>query len=207
MKSSFRRFRRFLAACATSLLALGASTAALAQSSASGWDRAKSMYLPGSSYVGFNVGRTDYSLGNGTGIFGSDKSDTSYGLNAGAYFNNYWGLEIGINDFGDAARGGGTTQAYGFNVSLIGKFPLNQNFNLLGKVGTTYGRTEVSSRPGSGITAGKDDGFGVSYGLGAEYVFTPSVSAVLQYDEHYMKFIGSDRERVGTASFGLRYRF
>lgn len=199
--------RRVLASCATSLLALAASTATFAQNTPSGWDRVSSMYIPGSSYVGFNVGRTDYSLGNGGGNFGSDRSDTSYGLNAGAYFNNYLGLEIGINDFGDVTRGGGTTQAYGFNVSLIGKLPLNQNFNLLGKVGTTYGRTEVSSRPGSGIAAGKDDGFGVSYGLGAEYVFTPSVSAVVQYDEHYMKFIGTDRERVGTASLGLRYRF
>lgn len=199
--------RRVLASCATSLLALAASTATFAQNTPGGWDRVSSMYIPGSSYVGFNVGRTDYSLGNGGGNFGSDRSDKSYGLNAGAYFNNYLGLEIGINDFGDVTRGGGTTQAYGFNVSLIGKLPLNQNFNLLGKVGTTYGRTEVSSRPGSGIAAGKDDGFGVSYGLGAEYVFTPSVSAVVQYDEHYMKFIGTDRERVGTASFGLRYRF
>lgn len=199
--------RRVLVAFATSLLTLGASTTALAQNSPSGWDRAKSMYIPGSSYIGFNVGRTDYSLGNGTGIFGNDRSDTSYGLNAGAYFNNYLGLEIGMNDFGDASRGGGTTQAYGFNVSLIGKLPLNQSFNLLGKVGTTYGRTEVSSRPGSGITAGKDDGFGVSYGIGAEYVFAPNVSAVIQYDEHYLKFVGTDRERVGTASVGLRYRF
>lgn len=199
--------RRLLAVCATSILCLGASSAALAQNNPSGWDRAKSMYIPGSSYVGFNVGRTDYSLGNGTGIFGNDRSDTSYGLNAGAYFNNYLGLEIGMNDFGDTSRGGGTTQAYGFNVSLIGKLPLNQSFNLLGKVGTTYGRTEVSSRPGSGITAGKDDGFGVSYGIGAEYVFAPNISAVLQYDEHYLKFVGTDRERVGTASVGLRYRF
>lgn len=199
--------RRVLAACATSLLALGASTAALAQNSPSGWDRATSMYKPGSSYIGFNVGRTDYSLGNGTGIFGSDQTGTSYGLNAGAYFNNYLGLEIGMNDFGDATRGGGTTQAYGFNVSLIGKLPLNQSFNLLAKLGTTYGRTEVTSRPGSGITAGKDDGFGVSYGIGAEYLFTPSISAVVQYDEHWLKFVGTDRERVGTASVGLRYRF
>lgn len=199
--------RRVLVACATSLLALGASTTAFAQNSPSGWDRAKSMYIPGSSYIGFNVGRTNYTLGNGTGIFGNDQSDTSYGLNAGAYFNNYLGLELGMNDFGDAARGGGTTQAYGFNVSLIGKLPLNQNFNLLGKVGTTYGRTEISSRPGSGIRAGKDDGFGVSYGIGAEYVFAPNISAVIQYDEHYLKFVGTDRERVGTASVGLRYRF
>jgi OmpA-OmpF porin, OOP family len=199
--------RRLLSACATSLVVLGASNAAFAQNSPSGWDRVKSAYLPGSTYIGFNVGRTDYSLGNGTGIFGNDKSDTSYGLNAGAYFNNYLGLEIGMNDFGDATRGGGTTEAYGFNISLIGKLPLNQNFNLLGKLGTTYGRTEVTSRPGSGIVAGKEDGFGVSYGIGAEYIFAPNVSAVLQYDEHYLKFIGTDRERVGTASVGLRYRF
>jgi len=199
--------RRALAVCCTSLLALGASSAALAQSSPTGWDRMTSMYKPGSSYIGFNVGRTDYSLGNGTGLFRSDQTATSYGLNAGAYFNNYLGLELGVNDFGDVARGGGTTQAYGFNVSLIGKLPLSPSFNLLGKVGATYGRTEVSSTPGSGVVAGKEDGFGPSYGIGAEYLFAPNVSAVVQYDEHWLKFVGNDRERLGTASVGLRYRF
>lgn len=197
--------RRLLSRVALSVAVLGASSAALAQNAMTGFG--SNFYRPGSSYIGFNVGQTDYSLGNGTGLFSGDQKDTGYGLNAGSFFNNYLGFELGMIDFGDASRGGGTTQAYGFNVSLIGKLPVSQTFNLLGKVGTTYGRTQVSSRPGSGITAGNEDGFGISYGIGAEYVFNTNISAVLQYDEHSLKFVNTDRERVGLTSVGLRYRF
>jgi OmpA-OmpF porin, OOP family len=40
----------------------------------------------------------------------------------------------------------------GINFSLIGRAPMSSNFNVLGKVGTTYGPTDVSSahvRPSS----------------------------------------------------------
>jgi OmpA-OmpF porin, OOP family len=166
-----------------------------------------SMYSPGSSYIGFNAGQSDFSLGNGTGLFSGDDKDTAYNIYAGSYFNPYLGLELGYTDFGKAKRGGGNTKAMGFNLSLVGKYPLGTSFNLLGKVGTTYGRTEVSSLPGSGITAGKENGFGLSYGVGAEYLFTPQLSGVIQYDEHRLEFAGTGRDRIGAATLGLRYRF
>jgi opacity protein-like surface antigen len=66
---------------------------------------------------------------------------------------------------------------------------------------------DVSAAPGSGIASGNESGFGVSYGIGAEYVFSPQLSAVLQYDEHRLKFAGTGRDRVSATSVGLRYRF
>ena len=122
---------------------------------------------PGAGYVGINVGRSNYSLDNGFSLFGSDKSDTAYGINTGNYFNENFGIELG----------------------------------------TTYSRTEVSANRFSGLPTGKDSGFGVSYGLGAEYVFNPQMSAVLQYDEHRMKFADTGRDRVSATTVGLRYRF
>lgn len=162
---------------------------------------------PGAGYVGINVGRSNYSLDNGFSLFGSDKSDTAYGINTGSYFNENFGLELGYTNFGKIGRGGGDTKAQGINFSLIGKAPLSPQFNLLGKLGTTYSRTEVSANRFSGLPTGKDSGFGVSYGLGAEYVFNPQMSAVLQYDEHRMKFADTGRDRVSATTVGLRYRF
>ncbi|WP_114970924.1 outer membrane protein [Rhodoferax ferrireducens] len=46
-----------------------------------------------------------------------------------------------------------------------------------------------------------------SYGVGAEYKFTPQWSAVLQYDEHDLKFAGDNRDRISVVSLGARYRF
>lgn len=166
-----------------------------------------SMYAPGSSYVELGIGKSDYSLGNGIGAFGSDQGDTSYSVRGGALFSNNFGAEIGYTNFGSINRAGGTTKAEGINLSLIGKMPLNANFNLLGKIGTTYGRTDVSSNPASGIVAGSERGFGLSYGLGAEYLFTPQWSAVLQYESQDMKFAGDRNDRVGVTSLSARYHF
>jgi hypothetical protein len=49
-------------------------------------------------------------------------------------------------------RAGSSTKMDGINFSLIGRAPMSSNFNVLGKVGTTYGPTDVSSahvRPSS----------------------------------------------------------
>lgn len=201
MKYVNRVVSGLLVAAASMVIAMGAH----AQSGMSG--SGFSLYAPGSSYIGLNVGQSDFSLGNGIGVFPSDQKDTAYSLTAGSYFHPNFGLEVGYTDFGKATRGGGETEAMGFNVSLIGRLPLSPQFNLLGKVGTTYGRTEVSSRPGSGITGGNENGFGVSYGVGAEYSFTPQVSGVVQYDEHALKFAGTGRDRISATTVGLRYRF
>lgn len=170
-----------------------------------------SLYAPGSGYVGLNLGRSDYSLESGLRGFGfnfnDDDTDTSVNLYTGSFFNSNFGLELGYTHFGKINRGGGDTEAEGVNLSLVGRAPMSPQFNLLGKLGTTYGWTDVSAARGSGIASGNESGFGVSYGIGAEYVFSPQLSAVLQYDEHRLKFAGTGRDRVSATSVGLRYRF
>jgi OmpA-OmpF porin, OOP family len=192
---------RTLPAILLALAGLTAATGAQAQSSN------YSLYAPGASYVGLNAGKSDFSLGSGIGNFTSDKRDTVYSIYAGSYFTPNLGLELGYTNLGKINRAGGNTKAEGANLSLVGKFPVGSSFNLMGKLGTTYGRTDVSSAPGSGIVSGNESGFGVSYGLGAEYTFNPSWSAVLQYDAYDLKFPGSGRDRVSAATAGLRYRF
>lgn len=166
-----------------------------------------SMYAPGSAYIGFNIGQSNLNLNNGNNLFGIEKSKNTYNLYGGSYFNDYIGLEIGYADFGRINRGGGQTRADGFNVGVVGKLPLGTSFNLLGRLGTTYGRTDVTSNIRSGVVAGKETGWGGSYGIGAEFMFNPQLSAVLQYDEYNLKFAGGNRDKINTTSLGLRYRF
>lgn len=166
-----------------------------------------SLYSPGSGYIGLNIGQSDYSLGNGLGGFDSDKHKTAYNIYTGSFFHPNFGMEVGYTHFGTINRAGGETKAEGANLSLIGRAPMSPQFNLLGKFGTTYGWTDVSAAPASGIASGTERGFGVSYGLGAEFLFNPQISAVLQYDEHRLKFITTGRDRVSATTVGLRYRF
>lgn len=196
-----KKYNRIVASLLVAGAALTMAAGAQAQSSMS------SIYVPGSGYVGLTAGQSDYSLDNGIGVFGSDQGDTSYGVKAGGYFNNNFGMEIGYTDFGTVNRSGGNTNADGINISLIGKMPLNPSINLLGKIGTTYSRTEVTADSASGIASGSENGFGLSYGLGVEYAFNPKWSTVLQYESHEMNFAGDRSDRVGNTSLGVRYRF
>ena len=205
MKKSFSRVSGLVLAVAA-LAAVGGVQAQATTSTSRGMFAMSDRPV---TYFGFGVGQTDYRLGNGSGLYGSDNRSTAYNLSAGSYFTNNVGVEVGFTDFGRINRAGGQSRADGFNLSLVGKLPLAPSFNLLGKIGTTYGRTEVSALAGSGITPGRDVGFGLSLGLGAEYMVTKNWSGVLQYDVHDLRFAGgaSDRDRIGVTTLGLRYTF
>lgn len=199
---------RLIASLFVTLAALGASVAAQAQNTSGNSNSIySSAYTPGSAYVDLGIGHSDYSLGNGIGLFGADQGDSAYSIHAGSYFNKNWGMEVGYTDLGRVNRAGGTTSADTISLSLVGKLPLSPSFNLLGKVGTTWGRTKVSSNPASGVVSGDDGGFGLSYGLGAEFAFNPQWSAVLQYESYNLKFAGDRTERVGATTLGARYHF
>ncbi|MBX3588587.1 MAG: outer membrane beta-barrel protein [Ramlibacter sp.] len=158
-------------------------------------------------YLGLNLGRSNYDTGCGSGAFVCGDSATAGHLYGGSMVGDRWGVELGYLNMGRIDRGGGTTRAHGLNLSLIGKLPLSQAVDLYGKVGTTYGRTETSATAGSGVTPGSDSGFGISYGAGVSYVFTPKVSATLGWDSHDFHFAGGGREPVRMTSVGLQYRY
>lgn len=196
------KFNRIMTSMLVAAASLTVTAGAMAQGNMN--SNNSSMYVPGSGYVGLTAGKSDFSLDNS---FGSDSGDNAYGIQLGGYANNNFGLELGYTDFGTIDRAGGNTTADGFNISVIGKFPLTPAFNLLGKIGTTYSRTEVSANPFLGVASGSEEGFGLSYGLGVEYMFTPQWSAALQYESHDMKFAGNRDDRVDVTSVGVRYRF
>ena len=198
MSNAMKKSQRVLSRLLVVAVSAAAGAGALAQSN-----------LPGASmgYVGLNAGQSNFRLDSGTGLFSADTLSTAYSLYTGGYFSNNFGVEVGYIDFGRVNRGGGSTKADGFNLSLIGKLPTGGSFNLLGRIGTIYGRSEVSSSTGSGIVAGTENVWDWSYGVGAEYLFNPNWSGVLQYDEHYLKFPGTGRDRITNTSLGARYRF
>ncbi len=158
-----------------------------------------------SGYVGLNVGRPDYDLAC-VGGFGCSDSSTSFNLYTGGMFNQYLGAEIGYVNLGKMRRGGGTSKAHGINLSLVGKLPLGA-FNVFGKVGTTYGRTETTASPLAGIATGRESGWAGSYGLGVGYDLTSRSSIVLEWARYDMRFAGLGKREVNTTSLGYVHRF
>ncbi len=199
MKKSFRN--------AASLLAVAASFTLAGVAQAQSTTTTTPSYGAGGSYFGLSAGQSDFSVGNGIGFWNTDDGDTAYSAQIGSYFNDNVGMEIGYTDFGTVNRAGGSTRARGINFSLVGKYALSPAFNLLGKIGTTYSDTDTSANLLSGVPTGSANGFGLSYGIGAEYAFTPKWSAVLQYDSHDVQFAGDHTDRIGVTTLGVRYRY
>jgi hypothetical protein len=213
-QSTQRVLRSSKAACRTipaALLTLAALTSGAQVSAQSGANSKPAEYpsIMGSSYIGLSAGTSDLSRPiTAFGLFGGSQQGTAYSVAMGNYFTNQnYGLELGYTDFGSVNRAGSTTRVDGINLSLIGRMPLSSTFNLLGKVGTTYGRTDVTANLGSGVVGGSERGFDWSYGIGGEMVLSPQWSALLQYDEHYVKYPSASNERVSNTTLGVRFHY
>ncbi len=157
-------------------------------------------------YIGLSAGRSKYDLSSGPVGTEYDNSDSALKIYTGGFFHPNWGVELGYLNAGKARRLGGDTKAHGFNLSLVGRAPLSEQFDVFGKIGTTYGRTRTSGSSSLGVRTGKEDGFGMSYGVGARWAFTPQWAAVIEWENHKFKFSDGD-EAVKMTTVGLQYRF
>lgn len=209
-------FRLRLHPLLSGALAAAACTAAVAQQTqppaspqppaSRGTERQSVLPYTHDGYLGISGGRSKYDLGSGPAGVAYDNSGSAMKLVTGGFFHPNFGVELGYIHAGKAQRLGGDTKAHGFNLSLVGRAPLNEQFDVFGKIGTTYGRTQTSGSSGLGVATGKEDGFGLSYGIGARWAFTPQWAAVVEWESHQFKFADGDNA-VKMTTVGLQYRF
>ena len=207
-------------------LALPAATLVHAQSTGTGTSGTTTATTPGSGttmsaygsgsdysllpwtrrgYVGLNIGKPDFKGDCPTG-FSCDDADARVHLYTGGFVNDWLGAELGYQHEGKADRAGGSMRAEGINLSLVLHAPLGQ-FHVYGKVGGLYGRTKVSADLLSGVSTGKETGWGSSVAIGAGYDFTPSSGVVLELTRNRYRFPGDTRENIDSANLGYVYRF
>jgi OmpA-OmpF porin, OOP family len=150
-------------------------------------------------YVGVGIGQAEYDACGSVAGFGGtcDESDQSYKLFVGYDFNRNFAAEIGYVDLG-GVRATGTvgaiaatveTDVNGFELVGVGKFPITQNFSLIGKLGVL--RWDADARvSGAGLTGGgSDTGTDVTFGFGLRYTLTRSIG--LQADWQRYRDVGS----------------
>jgi opacity protein-like surface antigen len=177
------------------------STPAPASASGTTW------YTPvGGRYVGIDIGSAKYSDGCGVGGLACEDRSDAYSVYAGGMWNRNFGLEIGATDFGSVDRAGGTSKAYGFSLKAVGVAPLTESLAAFAKVGTLYSHTKVTADAGAGVNTGNDSSWGLTYGVGLSFDFSPKVAAVLGWDRSNVHFAGN-QEHINTTSLGLKYRF
>ena len=180
-------------ALAVAALSLGATVHAQSSGTATGMSSPNWAPATGQRYVGLNGGSTDLRSGD---------NSTAYEIYAGGMWHKNFGLEVGLTDFGNINRPGNTVDASGFSIKAVGMMPMTESFSAFAKLGTMYTRTKVTSS--SNLV--KDNGWGVTYGLGLNFDINRQFSAVLEWDKANMDLAGSSAH-ISTTSLGLKYRF
>jgi len=185
----------------------GLGLAAHAQDSASFKDPYSLRMSNPRGYLGLNVARGHYeSQCNGTALV-CDQANPTARVFAGTPLGANFGAELGYVDLGRVFRPTGEAHAQGLNLSLVGRKRVLSSFDVFGRVGTTYGRTDTTALAASSLPGGTEQGFGLSWGGGMSYEFTPRLSGSIEIESHDLRFSGGVRDPVTSTNLGLRYRY
>jgi OOP family OmpA-OmpF porin len=166
--------------------------------------------IAGDSYVGASVGRAETRLDVQFPSLAKD-SDTGYKLYGGYRYTEILGIEGGVANLGESviARSGIQYTVKPWSYYLAGRavLPLNEQFELFGKVGV------VRTHPRFGGVGGylmKDTGNETSrlLGIGASFMINKQAAAVFEYED-YGRLIkeGGGSLKGKMLSAGIRYTF
>lgn len=157
-------------------------------------------------YAGADLGLGMPSLKTPNGV---DKdSQAVAGVMAGYRFNRYFAVEgqyTGIGKVTDNVHG--SVKADALSLSAVGSVPLNDAFDVYGKLGVAATKSKVS-----GISAYDNATHtGATYGLGAEYHYDKTLSMRVGWD-HYKAEVdvtggGSKSFDSNVTSIGVIYAF
>ena len=158
-------------------------------------------------YAGGNVGVGKPNIHTPNGE--DKKSSVLGGIVLGYKFNKYLGVEGEYTGIGKVTdKVGGTVKGDAASIAAIGFLPLNDEFNLYGKVGVAATKTKVSS---SLAPMNDDTRTAVTYGLGGEYNLNKNIGIRLGWD-HYsaaVKDVINSKDNFGAnvVSVGAVYNF
>ena len=162
---------------------------------AAGLGLSSSVYAQ-SFYAGVGVGQmtaSDACNGAAAAGFSCDDSDMSYRVYGGYQLNKNFAVELGYADLGKVTGSGlvlgipatAEVKATAWDVVAVGLLPLNNNFTLFGKLGAASWNVDASvSALGSTLPVGSASGTDLTYGLGAQYDFSPAVGVRVEWQTY-----------------------
>ncbi len=115
-------------------------------------------FAAGPYYGGISLGTSDLQDCAG------NCSDTGIKILGGYQVTPTVGVELAYTDLG---KFGNSVRASALGIAAVGKFPLANNFSLLGRLGVNNARIKVGGNSDSSLQLG--------YGIGAAYALTPTV--------------------------------
>jgi OOP family OmpA-OmpF porin len=158
-------------------------------------------------YVGASAGESKFEQEcRSNNIFNCDRRDTGFKVYAGGRMSEVLGFEIGYTDFGRVRGSGGDTDAWAIPLTLTAGIPLGPRFNIFGKIGGLYGRTDVTASASTLLDTGHKNGWGWTWGGGATFKVTQNLDVRVDFDRYKLDFVGGRRD-VDMLSGGVQFRF
>ena len=183
-------------------------------------------------YGGANIGRSSATIDDPritsglastglvtTSIANRDR-DSSYKIYGGYQFNKYIGLEGGYFDlgkFGFTANTlplgslDGNIRLRGFNLDVVGTFPLSEKFSALGRVGINNAQARDTFRGTGAVNvvnpnpSKRDTNY--KLGVGVQYAFNDALAMRGEIERYRINDAIGNRGNIDVFSLGLIYRF
>lgn len=138
-------------------------------------------------YVGVGGGNATTNISwAGTGVTTSH-SATSVDVFGGYKVNSNFAIEAEYINLGKFSGTGNAVSldGSGFGVSAVGIAPFGNGFSVNGKIGITNTTSNLTAGPGFVLLVpASESKTGVSFGVGAEYEFTPNAAVRLSYTSY-----------------------
>lgn len=174
------------------------------------------------SYVAFDIGQSKIAnFCNGApATVSCNKTDTAFRIAGGYAFSNNFGVEVSYSDYGKATVAGtvgavavsAKAAATAIQIVGTGTLPLNDQFSLTAKAGFAFVNAKASATailgPFSAAGSTTANNTNAVWGVGAEYAFTPKVSARLNYED--LGKVGNattGKGKLSSVTVGVVYKF
>jgi len=168
----------------------------------------------GSYYLAADFGRMAYSNTNPGGADFSNPN--AYRISGGYHFSPAFALEGGYAVMGDSTQSSGSSSATLKNsaaqVAAVGSYPVNEAFELFGKLGLSVNSIKASGTGSlSGLNVDHSTSFRSVLGVGVQYNVNIQLGIRAQY-EKFAPFTMSNNSqswniRESLPSLGVVYKF
>src|SRR5471030_597336 len=152
----------------------------------------------------------------GAGVVGSHYDIKVPGAVSGDDIDKTWAVEGGYTDFGSkgydytngatGAAGSIHTDAHSLYLAGKGTLPINDQFNVFGKLGAARNHNSVDATGDAAGLNGSGSKTALYASVGGEYLLNKNVSLSLEYENYGKNDIDVGR-KTGAITAGVRYNF
>lgn len=157
-------------------------------------------------YVGADIGQSKLEADVGNGYTAS-KHETSWSVFGGYQFHPNFAVELGYRDLGKVsesyAGSNYSLEADAVELSVVGKLPLNDQFDVYGRLGMGSIKAKDSYSDALGSYSGSTTKTKALFGVGAHY----AISKEFGLRAEYAQFSKIDDVTLSSLTIGADYHF